>query len=171
MRQIEFSLNDEYGSLDICSNGPRMIQVTVAAPVATAGFDLSADEARAAARALDALADLCDCEAKQPAGPDVGLGRACEISDPLAAELCDGYSHAPAIDHSAAARWDGRSLEQVHRDAERYALESALAAHDGNISHTARALKTSRMTVYRLLDRTGLRPFGSHQAADARGVA
>jgi DNA-binding NtrC family response regulator len=73
-------------------------------------------------------------------------------------------------DMSAAARWDGRTLEQVILDAERSALEAALAAHEGNITHTARALATSRMSVYRMLDRTGLRPFGSHTVAAAGGA-
>ena len=47
-------------------------------------------------------------------------------------------------------------LETVRTMAERDAIKIALVRVDSNVTHAARALGISRMTMYRLMDKHGL---------------
>ena len=49
------------------------------------------------------------------------------------------------------------NLRQVRDDAERYAIQRALARANGNLSKSAELLGISRPTLYELLDKLGLR--------------
>jgi DNA-binding NtrC family response regulator len=59
-------------------------------------------------------------------------------------------------DGGGGPRVDGMTLEA----AERYLIERALAAHDGNVSEAARALGLSRSALYRRLASLGIRGTG-----------
>ena len=50
----------------------------------------------------------------------------------------------------------GLELETVRTMAERDAITLALVRVDSNVTHAARALGISRMTMYRLMDKHGL---------------
>jgi DNA-binding NtrC family response regulator len=50
----------------------------------------------------------------------------------------------------------GMALEAVRTMAERDAITLALVRVDSNVTHAARALGISRMTMYRLMDKHGL---------------
>ncbi len=77
---------------------------------------------------------------------DAGIIRAADLPDALASPPPEGLQGGR-----------GGALET----AERTALDEALAAHQGNVSLTARSLGVSRTTLYRKLRRHGIRPRGA----------
>lgn len=56
----------------------------------------------------------------------------------------------------AAREGTGRLEEMSLEDVEGFLIKNALARHDGNVSHAARALGLSRSALYRRLERYGL---------------
>jgi len=56
----------------------------------------------------------------------------------------------------AAREGTGRLEEMSLEDVEGFLIKKALARHDGNVSHAARALGLSRSALYRRLERYGL---------------
>jgi DNA-binding NtrC family response regulator len=54
--------------------------------------------------------------------------------------------------HEAPPRWEEMNLEEV----ERLLIQKALARHDGNVSHAAKALGLSRSGLYRRIQKFGL---------------
>jgi transcriptional regulator of acetoin/glycerol metabolism len=56
----------------------------------------------------------------------------------------------------AAREGTGRFEEMSLEEVEALLIRKALARHDGNVSHAARALGLSRSALYRRLERHGL---------------
>lgn len=72
--------------------------------------------------------------------------------------MCDRRLISPVdLGLEPAAAGGERTLSEVRADAEREAVEQALRSAAGNISKAAAALRISRVTLYRLIDKYKIR--------------
>jgi transcriptional regulator of acetoin/glycerol metabolism len=71
--------------------------------------------------------------------------------------LCDAVVGKPAtpVVHAEASR--SMTLAETKGRAEKSCIAAAIVRCEGNISRAARELDISRMTLYRLMDKHGLR--------------
>ena len=68
--------------------------------------------------------------------------------------LCEGRLITPEdLELCALADFLPATLDKTRLDSDRAALHQALVRNNGNVTHTARALSISRMTLYRMIQR------------------
>jgi len=84
--------------------------------------------------------------------------------------MCEGDLIGPAdlgLERRQGER-DARTLEEARDQGEREAIRNALRRNVGNVTHAARELGVSRMTLYRLLDRHRIEAPHPARMAEAR---